>query len=216
MEVKSNRVKVADPVVSGVGGVLALVAKFTNWFSFFLLLLVCLFFVFLESRNFFNILNWTHILRWNVFGVHSDGQSSLLNSFVPVKFLSLSKLVMCKGVQTKKSSWCRVRLFTAQNGRLEWVGGGDRDYSCWQTPLPRTPACFGCASFGFSFACTLLVFSFTCANSERLWTVSCWVCMFLRRVTEFATHFKNLWICPCCNPWKLQWQVAGAPNGSFR
>ena len=32
----------ADPVVSGVGGVLALVAKFTNWFSFFFLL-VCLF-----------------------------------------------------------------------------------------------------------------------------------------------------------------------------
>ena len=42
MEVMSNRVKVADPVVSGVGGVLALVAKFTNWFSFFFLL-VCLF-----------------------------------------------------------------------------------------------------------------------------------------------------------------------------
>ena len=67
MEVMSNRVKVADPVVSGVGGVLALVAKFTNWFSFFFLL-VCLFvcfllFVFLESRNFFNILNWTHILQ---------------------------------------------------------------------------------------------------------------------------------------------------------
>ena len=32
----------ADPVVSGVGGVLALVAKFTDWFSFFFLL-VCLF-----------------------------------------------------------------------------------------------------------------------------------------------------------------------------
>ena len=101
----------------------------------------------LESRNFFNILNWTHILQWNVFGVHSDGQSSLLNSFVRVKFLSLSKLVMCKGVQTTKSGWCRVRLFTPQNGRLEWVGGGDRDYSCWQTPLPPTPACFGCASY---------------------------------------------------------------------
>ena len=40
MEVTSNRVKVADPVVSGVGGVLALVAKFTNWFSFFF---ACLF-----------------------------------------------------------------------------------------------------------------------------------------------------------------------------
>ena len=170
--------------------------------------------MFLESRNFFNILNWTHILQWNVFGVHSDGQSSLLNSFVRVKFLSLSKLVMCKGVQTKKSGWRRVRLFTAQNGRLEWVGGGDRDYSCWQTPLPRTPACFGCASFGFSFACTLLVFSFACTNSERLWTVSCRVCMFLRRVTEFATRFKSSWIRPCCNPWKLQWQVAGAPNAS--
>ena len=62
MEVMSNRVKVGDPVVSGVGGVLALVAKFTNWFFFFFLL-VCLFFVFLESRNFFNILNWTHILQ---------------------------------------------------------------------------------------------------------------------------------------------------------
>ena len=61
MEVMSNRVKVADPVVSGVGGVQALVAKFTNWFSF--CLFVCLFFVFLESRNFFNILNWTHILQ---------------------------------------------------------------------------------------------------------------------------------------------------------
>ena len=63
MEVMSNRVKVGDPVVSGVGGVLALVAKFTNWFSFFFRLFVCLFFVFLESRNFFNILNWTHILQ---------------------------------------------------------------------------------------------------------------------------------------------------------
>ena len=45
MEVMSNRVKVADPVVSGVGGVLALVAKFTNWFSFFFAcLFVCVFF----------------------------------------------------------------------------------------------------------------------------------------------------------------------------
>ena len=43
MEVTSNRVKVADPVVSGVSGVLALVAKFTDWFSFFFFLLVCLF-----------------------------------------------------------------------------------------------------------------------------------------------------------------------------
>ena len=109
----SNRVKVGDPVVSGVGGVLALVAKFTNWFSFFFCLFVCLFFVFLESRNFFNILNWMHILQWNVFGVHSGGQSPLLNSFVRVKSLSMSKLVMFKGVQTKKSGWCRVRLFTA-------------------------------------------------------------------------------------------------------
>ena len=50
-------------MVSGVGGVLALVAKFTNWFSFFFRLFVCLFFVFLESRNFFNILNWMHILQ---------------------------------------------------------------------------------------------------------------------------------------------------------
>lgn len=51
MEVMSNRVKVGDPVVSGV---LALVAKFTNWFSFFFFacLFVC-FFIFLESRNFF-------------------------------------------------------------------------------------------------------------------------------------------------------------------
>lgn len=89
---------------------------------------------------------------------------------------------------------------------------GVRDYSCWQTTLSRTPACFACASLGFSFACTLLVFSFACVNSERLWTVSCGVCMFLRRVTEFATRFKNSWIRPCCNPWKLQWQVAGAPN----
>ena len=40
---------------------------------------------------------------------------------------------------------------------------GVRDYSCWQTPLPRTPTCFACASLGFSFACTLLVFSFACA-----------------------------------------------------
>ena len=40
---------------------------------------------------------------------------------------------------------------------------GVRDYSCWQTPLPRTPACFARASLGFSFACTLLVFSFACA-----------------------------------------------------
>ena len=66
MEVMSNRVEVADPVVSGVGGVLALVAKFTNWFSsffFFACLFVCLFSVFLESRNFFNILNWTHFLQ---------------------------------------------------------------------------------------------------------------------------------------------------------
>ena len=64
MEVMSNRVKVANPVVSGVGGVLALVAKFTNWFSFFFAcLFVCLLFVFLESRNFFNTLNWTHILQ---------------------------------------------------------------------------------------------------------------------------------------------------------
>ena len=64
MEVTSNRVKVADPVVSGVGGVLALVAKFTNWFPFFFFcLFVCLFFVFLESHNVFNILNWTHILQ---------------------------------------------------------------------------------------------------------------------------------------------------------
>ena len=54
-----------------------------NWFSFFFFgLFVCLFFVFLESRNFYNILNWTHILQWNVFGVHSDGQSPLLISFV--------------------------------------------------------------------------------------------------------------------------------------
>lgn len=60
MEVMSNWVKLADPVVSGVGGVLARVAKFINWFSFFF---ACLFFVFLESRNFFNILNWTHILQ---------------------------------------------------------------------------------------------------------------------------------------------------------
>ena len=40
----------AVPVVSGVGGVLSLVAKFTNWFSFFLLLVclfVCLFVCFL-------------------------------------------------------------------------------------------------------------------------------------------------------------------------
>ena len=58
-------------------------------------------------------LNWTHILQWNVFGIHSDGLSPLLNSFVRVKSLSMSKLVMCKGVQTKKSGWCRVRLFTA-------------------------------------------------------------------------------------------------------
>ena len=44
MEVMSNRVKVADPVVSGVGGDLALVANFTNWFSsFFFCLFVCLF-----------------------------------------------------------------------------------------------------------------------------------------------------------------------------
>ena len=51
MEVTSNRVKVADPVVSGVGGVLALVAKFTNWFSFFFFacLFVCLF-VFFKAR----------------------------------------------------------------------------------------------------------------------------------------------------------------------
>ena len=46
MEVMSNRVKVADPVVSGVGGVLALVAKFTNWFSF-LFFFACLFVCFL-------------------------------------------------------------------------------------------------------------------------------------------------------------------------
>ena len=53
MEVMSNRVKVADPVVSGVGGVLALVAKFTNWFSFFFLL-VCLFvFFFFRKPQFF-------------------------------------------------------------------------------------------------------------------------------------------------------------------
>ena len=85
----------------------------TGFLLFFFCLFVCLFFVFLESRNFFNILNWTHILQWNVFGVHSDGQSPLLNSFVRVKSLSMSKLVMFKGVQTKKSGWCRVRLFTA-------------------------------------------------------------------------------------------------------
>ena len=105
MEVTSNRVKVADPVVSGVGGVLALVAKFTNWFSFFFFfcLFVCLFFVFLESRNFFQYSKLDAYSTTNVFGVHSDGQSSLLNSFVRVKFLSMSKLVMCKGVQTKKS-----------------------------------------------------------------------------------------------------------------
>ena len=49
MEVTSNRVKVADPVVSGVSGVLVLVAQFTNWFSFlFFCLFVCLFFVFLR------------------------------------------------------------------------------------------------------------------------------------------------------------------------
>ena len=43
MEVMSNRVKVADAVVSGVGGFQALVAKFTNWFSslFFACLFVC-------------------------------------------------------------------------------------------------------------------------------------------------------------------------------
>ena len=51
----------ADPVVSGVGGVQALVAKFTSGFLF--ACLFCLFFVFLESRDFFNILNWTHILQ---------------------------------------------------------------------------------------------------------------------------------------------------------
>lgn len=85
----------------------------TGFLFFFFCLFVCLFFVFLESRNFFNILNWTHILQWNVFRVHSDGQSPLLNSFFRVKSLSMSKLVMCKGVQTKKSGWCRVRLFTA-------------------------------------------------------------------------------------------------------
>ena len=60
MEVMSNRAKVADPVVSGFGG--ALVAKFTNCFFFFACLFVCFLF-FLESRNFFNILNWTHILQ---------------------------------------------------------------------------------------------------------------------------------------------------------
>ena len=51
MEVTSNRVKVADPVVSGVGGVLALVAKFTNWFSFFFFacFFVCVF-VFFKAR----------------------------------------------------------------------------------------------------------------------------------------------------------------------
>ena len=65
MEVMSNRVEVADPVVSGVGGVLALVAKFrcSFFFFFFACLFVCLFSVFLESRNFFNILNWTHFLQ---------------------------------------------------------------------------------------------------------------------------------------------------------
>ena len=53
MEVMSNKVKVGDPVVSGVGGVLALVAKFTNWFSFFFLL-VCLFvFCFFRKPQFF-------------------------------------------------------------------------------------------------------------------------------------------------------------------
>ena len=49
MEVTSNRVKVADPVVSGVSGVLVLVAKFTDWFSFFFFgLFVCLFVFFLR------------------------------------------------------------------------------------------------------------------------------------------------------------------------
>ena len=52
MEVMSNRVKVADPVVSGVGGVQALVAKFTNWFSF--CLFICLFvFRFFRKPQFF-------------------------------------------------------------------------------------------------------------------------------------------------------------------
>ena len=110
----SNRVKVGDPVVSGFSGVLTLVAKCTNWFSFFF---ACLFAFFFESHNFFNSLNWTHILQWNVFGVHSDGQSPVLNSFVRVKSLTMSKLVMCKVmckvVQTKKSRWYRVRLVTA-------------------------------------------------------------------------------------------------------
>ena len=44
----------ADPVVSGVGGVLALVAKFTSWFSFFFLLaclFVCLFFLRLDLHG---------------------------------------------------------------------------------------------------------------------------------------------------------------------
>ena len=223
----SNRVKVADPVVSAVGGVLALVAKFINWFSFFFFCFLFVFLVFLESRNFFNILNWTYILQWNVFGAHSDGQSPLLNSFVRVKSLSMSKLVMCKGVQTKKSGWCRVRVVTALyffviftrslNRRIKDGIARKLDASAkWcsrlfllANPTSTYPACFACASLGFAFACTLLVFSFACANSERLWTVSCGVCMFLRRV-------KNSWIRPCCNPWKLLWQVAGAPNGSFR
>ena len=53
LEVTSNRVKVANPVVSGVGGVLALVAKFTNWVTF-LFLLVCLFvFCFFRKPQFF-------------------------------------------------------------------------------------------------------------------------------------------------------------------
>ena len=41
-------------MVSGVGGVLALVAKFTNWFSFFFFLLICLFvFCFFRKPQFF-------------------------------------------------------------------------------------------------------------------------------------------------------------------
>ena len=49
MEVMSNRVKVGDPVVSGVSGVLILVAKCTNWFSF---LFACLFAFFLKATIF--------------------------------------------------------------------------------------------------------------------------------------------------------------------
>ena len=51
MEVMSNRVKVGDPVVSGVSGVLALVAKCTNWFSFSFLL-TCLLFFFRKAQFF--------------------------------------------------------------------------------------------------------------------------------------------------------------------